>query len=199
MHLPTYSKSPSESTIEQLSNHHLLNLFDPCSSWFFVPTKREEKLLGYDASLQEYKALIIQYKAFHPNTKKTGGSININTAQHKQLLANFPNCGIPYAFYAFSVIPDYKMLSSYYSSKSGCCNFSDNMVFIDIHDIPVGTKSFNNASLLSTKHYDLKTLATMCHACNIGIRNNVFSDLRIGDNEEINNLSILLAYVPHKS
>lgn len=59
---PNKTQVPSESTIEQLSNHQILNNVDPLRSWMFVPTRNEEDLLGYDASLQGYKALVIQYK-----------------------------------------------------------------------------------------------------------------------------------------
>jgi len=198
MYLPTYTNIPSESTIEQLSNHHLLNIFGACSSWFFIPTRHEENKLGYDASLQEHKALIIQYKAFHPNIKG-GGIININIAQHNQLKSNFPSRATPYAFYAFSLITDYKTLSSYYASNSGCCKFSDDMVFVDIYDIPANSKSFNTASLRSIRHYNLNRLAKMCLSCGIGIRQEYFSELLILSDEENSNLSVIFAHVPRNT
>lgn len=200
---PTYSKAPSESTIEQLSNHHLLNELGPCDSWFFIPTKVEEKKLGYDASLQGYKALIIQYKAFTPNVSSGAGRISINQTQHKTLLKNFPKKSKPYAFYGFSTAPSYKHIANYYSTGTGCCSFGNTMIYIDIHDIPIGTTSINSSSL-SCKSYNLFELSSLFLKCKLGLRNEAMKESvesnyfdAEAEGEEGSSLSILWANVPN--
>ncbi|MGH9460506.1 MAG: hypothetical protein ACRD1X_04780, partial [Vicinamibacteria bacterium] len=77
MRFPNSQGVPSEATIEQLSNHHILNLLSPYGAWFFAPTRREERDLAYDASLQGYKALILQYKRLRPR----GAGVSIHRRQ----------------------------------------------------------------------------------------------------------------------
>src|SRR5690606_10526030 len=128
--------TPNEGTVEQLSNHRLLNVLGPDSAWFYVPTRNEELKLGYDASLQEHKALAIQYKRFMPYAKKGGGRIEINGRQHRTLLRNFPRARSPYVFYAFCIQPSIAGLALLYRMGLGASITSD-LYFIDIHSVPL--------------------------------------------------------------
>lgn len=131
MRFPKPNTIPSESTIEQLSNHHILNLISPYGAWFFVPTKPEERDLGFDASLQGYKALIIQYKRLEPSAK----SVAINHRQLRDLQQNFPPASNGYVFYGFSLLSRYDDLAALFSAGSGV-TFGAVMLFVDVHALP---------------------------------------------------------------
>ena len=137
---PLWSIAPSESTIEQLSNHVLLTLLAPQPAWMFVPTKNEEKDLGFDASLQGMKGCVVQYKRIRP-LKRTGGvSARIDPAQLGVLHAAFPPLAHPYAFIAVGEFHSYKELASHVS-RTGALAAGRHCCFIDIHRIPVSTTS----------------------------------------------------------
>ena len=178
--IPVGPKVPSESTIEQMSNHHILMELGPFESWFFVPDKREEKGLGYDASLQGYKALVIQYKKLIPSsTSWPGGSIKIKTAQHKTLLTNFPKAKthIPYAFYGFALHHSYADIMSHMSLGGGR-HIGMFFVYVDIHDVVVPKtkagkepKSFTLSSTILSK-LDFHNLYSLCEqfmTCKVGM------------------------------
>ena len=168
---PIINSVPSESTIEQLSNHWLMNLLGPCRSWFYVPTKNEEKFLGYDASLQEYKALAIQYKRLKPTLNV--GSITIKMAQHHVLLSNFPQKSVPYVFYAFSKYQEYSEIQNIYTKGRGI-KFCREMVFFDVHAISPKRKntSISYSFLINNgiATYNLFQIAKYFTACTVGVR-----------------------------
>lgn len=122
----------------ELSNHQLLMVLGPYSTWFFVPTRREERRLAYDASLQGQKALVLQYKRFRPGRKFGKGSISINPKQHEALTKNFPRMGVPYVFYAVCIEPTYKHLNSYFQRDRGFA-LGRRILFIDAHTIAAET------------------------------------------------------------
>jgi hypothetical protein len=100
MSIPNGQAIPSERTIEILSNHHMLvDLNDP-KAWFFVPTQREEVVRGYDASLQNSKLIVFQYKRVYQN--RASLRIKIDRNQHNTLTSRFKRIGnIEYVFYGF--------------------------------------------------------------------------------------------------
>ncbi|XQA73520.1 hypothetical protein ACM9XA_19040 [Xanthomonas sacchari] len=178
--IPIGPKVPSESTIEQMSNHHILMELGAFESWFFVPDKREEKWLGYDAFLQGYKTLVIQYKKLIPSSSSwPGGSISIKTAQHKTLLKKFPKATtkIPYAFYGFALHHSYADIMSQMRVGGGR-HIGMFFVYVNIHDVVVPKskagkepKSFILSSkILST--IDFHNLYSLCEqfmACSVGM------------------------------
>lgn len=161
---------PSEGTIEQLSNHFLLNQIGPESAWFYIPTKNEERKLGYDASLQANKLLVIQYKRLRPN-KSGGGSIKINLRQHRTLIRKFPPQPNPYVFYAFSIFRDYAALSLPFSLNQGH-RFGCSMIFVDAHSIPTGATSISTKNLIRKGcwPYCLPSIAQLFLSCKVGLR-----------------------------
>lgn len=167
---PIGNSVPSESTIEQLSNHWLMNLLGPCHSWFYIPTKSEEKLLGYDASLQNYKALAIQYKRLKPN--KNIGFITINKDQHSVLINNFPAQGKPYVFYAFSMCEKYTDIRTMFFNGRGI-KFCRTMVFFDIHSITARSKytsiSYSYLQKNKIRTYNLFKIAKNFKKCEVGV------------------------------
>jgi hypothetical protein len=151
MHLPTAATVPSESTIEQLSNHELLQHIAIPSAWIFVPTRPEERTRGFDASSQNTKILIIQYKRLHVARWGTP-YILLNSMQHKTLVTNFPamRSGNPYVFYGAATFPTYADLDSAAKARctqctwcNGCCSGScvfESCIFFSAHDVPVGVR-----------------------------------------------------------
>jgi hypothetical protein len=137
MRTPTPHQIPSESTVEQLANHHLLNLISPYGTYFFVPTRREERRLAYDASLQGRKALVIQYKRLHLTWREVP-FIKIARRQLSDLVTNFPKGRSPYVFYAFSVVPSYGGLDALFNAGYGR-GFGRHVYFVDAHAIPPAT------------------------------------------------------------
>lgn len=167
---------PSEATIEQIANHQILNAIGPYSAWFYVPTRREEQRLAYDASLQGHKALVIQYKRFSAT-----GRVGLSKKQHQTLLANFPRGASPYVFYGVSTHPTYRTLQQQFSAGAGFF-FGLGAVFVDAHDIPIGTPSFSvtgghcppgvttRRSPIANRAYCLVCLVGGFLSCSIGAR-----------------------------
>jgi hypothetical protein len=83
---------PSESTLEQQGNHLILILLAPSPAWFFIPTQREEIGLGYDASLQNMKACVLQYKRARP-LHGGGVSIKLSATQLATLTSRYQRGG----------------------------------------------------------------------------------------------------------
>lgn len=182
---PIHTSVPSESTIEQMANHWLMNLRNPCYSWIYVPTRSEENYLGYDASLQGYKALAIQYKRLKPT--RNIGSILINFKQHNSLVTNFPKLYKPCAFYAFSKYQNYSGIRDAYSRGRGMA-FCREMVFFDIHSISPSSKSVTISYdyLIRNKItiYNLFQIAKMFSKCDIGVFLNEIDKTNNRDNSE---------------
>lgn len=199
MHRPISHLTPSEGTIEQLSNHFLLNMIGPDSSWFYVPTKNDEKLLGYDASIQANKVLVIQYKRLNPY-KFGGGSIRISQSQHKTLKRNFPRKPLPYVFYAFSLYPNYRELNLPFSRSQGAM-FGSSMVFIDAHSISNKSKSISTNKLngKGCRSYCLSSVAQLFLSCKVGLRIDQDSTFSISDSGLSKNpgrINLLWARIP---
>ncbi len=132
---------PSELTVEVLTNHLLLSKINKPSAWIFVPTRREEKKIGYDASLQNIKVAVIQYKRLTVAVPDSGAyRIKINENQHTDLLKNFPKVNMEYVFYAFSLCQTYEKINDCFTSKTSW-DFLKQCVFINAHDLPLNSKT----------------------------------------------------------
>ncbi len=136
---------PSESTIEVTTNHCLLTEINKPPAWIYVPTRNDELNLGYDASMQNTKLLIIQYKRLKCPRKSY--RINIDRQQHITLTKKFPSGTKlsyikPYVFYAFSTCKNYEEIdSSFKKGRPDKLNYRDFLkkcVFFDAHDVVPG-------------------------------------------------------------
>lgn len=128
---------PSEHTVEVLANHHLMNGIARSRCWIFCPTTNEELLRGYDASTQNIKSIIIQYKALS-YASATTASVQVDQLQLSTLLAQFHPKKRQYAFYGFCIHRNYNEVDcGYKSAKSP--EFFDNCLFVSIHSLPSGT------------------------------------------------------------
>jgi hypothetical protein len=202
MRSPIPSSLPSEGTIEQIANHQILSLLSPYGTWFYVPTKPEEKNLGYDASLQNHKALVIQYKRLHPNLR--GARVNLSAGQHSTLRSLFPPAPKPYVFYGFALHETYDDIAAEFSSGFGFF-FGMRTIFIDAHSIPTGARSisikFNPYISVSTMktslgHFVLPTLVNQFRTCNVGLRSELlneppYNDVPTGKGKGLPNLNIM--------
>jgi hypothetical protein len=175
---PVPSKIPSEATVEQLSNHHLLMAISPFDGWFYVPTRPEEKLCGFDASLQNSKCLVIQYKRLTA-TSKSKYAIKINPPQLNTLKSTYPKACSPYVLYAFSTLPSYAALSSLFASGAGSC-FGANMCFVDAHDIAPGTLKLVAAGPAGPVFAVLATGSTPVASRSLSAVANDFLSCRVG-------------------
>jgi hypothetical protein len=197
MPIPNNTVVPSERTIENLSNHHiLLDLQDP-KAWFFVPTQKEELVRGYDASLQNAKLLVFQYKRVYLN--KSSLRIEIDTNQHNTLSTRFKklvNC--QYVFYGFSTYKNYQEISTDYSSAPPV-QFIDKMIFVDAHQIPIGCKSVNYSSSFGVKpsvghrkyaaqipHISGPTMINRIKGCTAGLKNGTLREILEQEGDYIN-------------
>jgi hypothetical protein len=185
MRKPFPTTPPSEATVEQIANHQILCLIASFGAWFYVPTRPEEQRLGYDASLQGHKALIIQYKRFRP--AKRGASVGLSVSQHTTLTTNFPKKSTPYVFYAFALHPGYDEIRRQFDGGFGFL-FGLSTLYIDAHSIPVGATS------ISVRYRDLRltagrpkvdlsarclpTLVREFQSCTSGLRAESFEDGR---------------------
>jgi len=208
---PNPSKVPSESTVEQLSNHQLLMILGAYSAWFYVPTRREEPRLGYDASLQDHKLLVVQYKAFHPWQIPETGSFKLEQKQHNKLMQIYPRRNKPYVFYAVCIVRNYRDLGAYF--LNGCGNvFGQRVLFIDAHAIPRKATSVSlqgqdsisyrgangNVSIKSVPR-NLLSVAGDFLSCNVGL---LMRDIEENatdnqmDKTSLPHVNVLLAKVP---
>lgn len=137
---PSWSTAPSESTIEQLANHILLLLLHPRPAWFFVPTKREETHLGYDASLIGTKGCVLQYKRVWPLKGSDGVAATIKPAQLSCLHTEFPKQAHPFAFIGLAEFRTYKDLANHVAA-AGIVGAGAHCCVVNIHDLPFGTTS----------------------------------------------------------
>jgi hypothetical protein len=168
MFAPVPGEVPSEATIEQIANHQLLNIIGPYSTWFFVPTRHQERHLGYDASLSGQKALVIQYKRLSLRRAPGTGSIKLSPRQHSTLLANFPPGPSPYVFYGFSLVRSYADLGARFSRGAGWLMGLET-IFVDVHTIAAGIKRMPWAHIV-THGISLHDLAHNFLSCTAGIR-----------------------------
>lgn len=140
MFYPKPANIPSESTIEVLTNHFILHSLNDPSAWIVCPTRNEEKLFGYDASIQHSKLAIIQYKRvrhFYSNNEFT---VSLNAKQHNTLLTNFRRLRNPYVFYCFSRYRDYARISDDFA-RVGAPFFFQHSLFVNAHDILINSTS----------------------------------------------------------
>ena len=197
---------PSERFVEQMGNHFLMNLIGPDHAYFHIPTQAQEKTLGYDASLQGFKTLVIQYKRLAPNLPRYTGRIPIDTTQLANLQAKFPPADQPYAFIGFCEHQAYSTITPLFSAGAGN-TLSSRIIFLDIHSPTLAARPYQksiNSSLitpvLGTEALKLTDLASKFVACSVGLfqPDNPEGRLHIADSElrSLGNLSLLHARLP---
>ena len=197
---------PSERFVEQMGNHFLMNLIGPEHAYFHIPTQAREKALGYDASLQGYKTLVIQYKRLIPNSALYTGRVPIDLSQLANLQSKFPRSHRPYAFIGFCEHQAYSTVTSLFSAGTGS-KLGERILFLDIHSTALATrpyrKSINSVlitKVLGTEAFKLPDLARKFVECSVG---QFQSDIPEGqphvadsDLRSFGNLSLLHAKLP---
>ena len=197
---------PSERFVEQMGNHFLMNLIGPEHAYFHIPTQAREKALGYDASLQGYKTLVIQYKRLIPNSALYTGRVPIDLSQLANLQSKFPRAHRPYAFIGFCEHQAYSTVTSLFLAGTGS-KLGERILFLDIHSTALATrpyrKSINSVlitKVLGTEAFKLPDLARKFVECSVG---QFQSDIPEGqphvadsDLRSFGNLSLLHAKLP---
>lgn len=135
MTVPFWLEFPSEATVEQLTNHFILEQLGSKRAWLYSPTRNQEKQLGFDARSMNAKTLVVQYKRIIRVNSDKGVSFGINSTQHRVLKARFPKRPHPYVFFAFSTYPDYGTLDADFQTK-GAPTFFGRSLFVDVWDVP---------------------------------------------------------------
>jgi len=197
---------PSERFVEQMGNHFLMNLIGPNHAYFHIPTQAQEKALGYDASLQGFKTLVVQYKRLVPNSPPYTGRIPIDTTQLANLQAKFLPAHQPYAFIGFCEHQAYNTITPLFCAGDGS-KLSNRIIFLDIHSTTLAARPYQksiNSSLivpvLGTEAFKLPDLASNFVACNVGLfqSDNPERQVRLADSElrRFGNLSLLHAKLP---
>ena len=200
------SEVPSERFVEQMGNHFLMNLIGPDHAYFHIPTQAQEKSLGYDASLEGFKTLVIQYKRLIPNGPPYVGRIPIETVQLANLQAKFPRAHQSYAFIGFCEHQAYSTITPLFSSGSGS-KLGDRIIFLDIHPPTLAARPYLksiNSSLITPAigkdAFKLPDLAKMFAACSVGLfqSDSPEGKLLLADSElrSYGNLSLLHAKLP---
>ena len=126
------ASTPSERTIENLSNHAILEILNfgkgaPPYAWFCLPTQVEEGFLGYDADLAGSKRLYIQYK------RMSGlGDFRFSLRQLWVMCAHLQRYAKPYVLLAGNVAADYAALSDFHNPPAGSRHKAfDHTFFVD--------------------------------------------------------------------
>jgi len=157
---PSGSSIPSESTVESLNNHFILNNIH-YKSWIICTTTNEEKVLSFDSGVVGMKAAFFQYKRIKKINTDGSLSFEINMVQHKNLLLNFPKSNTPYTFYVINLNRSNDSIQEDFGDIE-TTSHRDNVyfhqtLFIDIHNIPLvknGQKSMTiNISKYSIVSY----------------------------------------------
>jgi len=206
MALAPATEVPSERFVEQMGNHFLMNLIGSAHTYFHIPTQTQEKTLGYDARLQGFKTIVLQYKRLIPNLPPYTGRIPIDTIQLANLQAKFPVAHKPYAFIGFCEHQAYGTVTPLFSSGAGT-TLANRIIFLDIHAPTLASrpflKSINSALItpvLGTEAFKLADLAAMFVACRVGLYQSDSPEGRLRVTEAelggFGNLSLLHAKLP---
>ena len=183
-----------------------MNLIGPDHAYFHIPTQAQEKKLGYDASFQGFKTIVIQYKRLAPNLPPYTGRIPIDTTQLANLQAKFPPAHQPYAFIGFCEHQTYSTITPLFSAGAGS-KLSSRIIFLDIHSPTLAARPYQksiNSSLitpvLGTEALKLPDLARKFVACSVGLfqSDNPDRRLHVAESElsSLGNLSLLHARLP---
>ncbi len=138
MPFPNPVNIPSEHTIENLSNHFLLKCLNNPKAWIFCPTPFEEKTIGYDASIQKHKIILIQYKRLEYIYATGDIKIKINPAQRVTFAAQAEGIPTDAAYYSCCVLPSYSTVSANFLAAPPQTYFN-HCVFFKESDLPLGT------------------------------------------------------------
>lgn len=207
MFLPKLVNIPSESTIECLSNHYILQLLGQPGAWMLTPTRREEKGFGYDAWLCNTKVVIVQYKRIHRVNSNGDVSIKINPSQHFKLQKNFPDLHQPYVFYAFSDYHDYQQINDDYLTL-GSPHFFNHTLFFDVHSLGrsdlsvrlfrkgvLSAKQVGNHYSGSINHWRGPVFVNQIAECNLGQIGSIVSEVTDELVEDVENGKVRLNFL----
>ena len=198
------SEVPSERFVEQMGNHLLMNLIGPEHTFFHIPTQPAEKTLGYDASLQGFKTLVLQYKRLVPNVPPYTGRIPIDPTQLATLQTKFPAAAQPYAFLGFCLHQEYSTITPLFAAGTGS-TLAEKILFLDIHSPTLAArpypKSINTSLILpvlGSEAFKLATLAARFSECTVGVfeLGTHALPLEREDGTQLGNLSLLHAKLP---
>ena len=174
MTVPSPNEIPSERFVEQMGNHFLMERLGSDHTFFHIPTQPMEQTLGYDASLQGFKNVVIQYKRLHPNVAPLTGRIDIDSAQLAVLQLKYPPSHVPYAFLGLCRHKTYSTVSPIFSTGQGR-KLAAEIIFIDIHSPTVNFRphpgSLNTkliVPVIGTEAFRLPKLALEIKKCNVG-------------------------------
>lgn len=152
-------RPPTENTLTANVIHEILDEIHDVfpDTIAVIPNRAEEKEDGYDASIDWpwHKIFALQFKSYQKKSKiNLEGSrtdedyykFKLDREQHEQLRRNFPLRRM--AFYTLPVFPTRDSMElplleqnlPYYPTKSGTTgpHFFSPVIFIDVHDIPLG-------------------------------------------------------------
>jgi hypothetical protein len=200
---------PSERFVEQMGNHFLMNLIGADHAYFHVPTQAHEKALGYDASLQGFKTLVIQYKRIIPNAPPYTGRVPIDTKQLANLQARFPRAQRPYVFIGFCEHQTYGTITPLFSAGRGS-ELGDRIIFLDVHSPTLLKRPYRasinsclvaDAKVAGRDAFSLPDLVSKFKACDVGlVRTEKPTDLPRATESargSLGNLSLLHAKLPN--
>lgn len=134
---PRWNASPAESTVEQLANHLVLTLLFPRRAWMFIPTRREEKQLAYDAALQGMKLCIVQYKRAQRVLANGSLGVSLDGQQLANLKKKFPARSNRYVFVGLCDLASYRDLALTVNAH-GQLGPANHLYFVDVHALPAG-------------------------------------------------------------
>ncbi len=200
---------PSERFVEQMGNHFLMNLIGPNHTYFHIPTQIQEKILGYDAMLDGFKTLIIQYKRLIPNVSPFSGRIPIDTNQLRNLQTRFPQSCKPYAFIGFCTHQRYRTITPLFNAGNGSV-LIDEIIYLDIHSRVLSQRRSNSKSIstkiirsvIGSEAFTLPDLAINISGCSFGLfksdRDKINFDNTDIDIKSLGNISMLYTKLPLK-
>lgn len=128
--------TPSERTIESLSNHGFLDVLNqgktaPPFAWFLLPTQVEEYFLGYDADLAAHKRIYIQYKRMSDK-----GRFDFGFRQLWAMAAHLERYTKPYVLLSGNIAKSYADIATFHTAPGASRHEAFNRTFfLDAWDV----------------------------------------------------------------
>jgi len=129
---------PSEQTIVVNSNHFLLNEIGSPKGWIICCTTNQEAALGWDASLEGFKDLYVQYKGIaYAYVGSADVRVNISPGQRGVLNAFAAAHGAP-AYYGVCDYQTYGAIGGDFFLAPPAV-FFHHCAYVNEKDLPIGT------------------------------------------------------------